>query len=205
MSNSGDQNIHNNAPNYGNQGIFHVTPIQDINIGNCIHRTHTQKLSAGRWKIKLNHVIFLLICCILAMIIVSLFSIFKWFTNPSPLFLKLDQTSHSQSLKNPIWTFAPIVVFFIIFSTSLPLISDLLRDLRIFRITPLLQIYLELGDDGVIYRTKIEGNCPKCKNKLYIRRSKSGNNMKIRCNRSHNHQWDFDNTFLKDVSEEDIS
>lgn len=208
MSNSGDQNIHNNAPNYGNQGIFHVVPSQDNNIGNYIHRTYAQKVSIGRLAIKLKHIFVLFTTFALAPTIICATCMFLLLLNPiSPpktteTTLRPNQTPYIINITLSPFCF---LLALILISIFFPWFMSFLTNLRKHRITTFLRIYFELGDDGVIYRTHIEGSCPKCKNKLHIRYSDSEHEMKIRCSRSHHHQWHFDNTFLKDVSLENIS
>ena len=60
---------------------------------------------------------------------------------------------------------------------------------------------MESGSDGLIYRTVIEGDCPKCTGKLKLRELGPENNKStvVRCTRIPDHIWGFDPTVLDDL------
>ncbi|AEX22403.1 zinc ribbon domain-containing protein [Vibrio sp. EJY3] len=60
---------------------------------------------------------------------------------------------------------------------------------------------LESGADKRIYRTVVEGDCPKCTGKLKLRSIGPENNKTtvVRCTRNPDHVWGFDPTVLDDL------
>ncbi|GGK50821.1 zinc ribbon domain-containing protein [Aliivibrio fischeri] len=60
---------------------------------------------------------------------------------------------------------------------------------------------IEAGIDDRIYKTVIEGDCPKCTGKLKLRSIGPENDKKtiVRCTRNPDHLWSFDPTVLDDL------
>lgn len=95
------------------------------------------------------------------------------------------------------WQFTGLLA--VAFSFYVILAGRTLSRLRFIKL-PFTQFNLEADKVGLIYLTKIGGDCPKCDGKLKLVNIKvSENHYKtmLQCTRSKSHLWDFDPTVLK--------
>lgn len=95
------------------------------------------------------------------------------------------------------WQFIAIIIIGL--SSTLFLSGVNLSRVRFIRL-PISKYNLESDKDGLVFITKVSGDCPKCDGKLELIDIKIGPNRSktvVRCNRYGKHIWDFDPTVLK--------
>ena len=95
------------------------------------------------------------------------------------------------------WQFIAIIVIAI--SGTLFISGLTLSRIRFVRL-PSSKYNLESNQDGLVFITKVGGDCPKCDGKLELVDIKVGQNHSktvVRCNRYGKHIWNFDPTVLK--------